>query len=85
MPAVLTSVMTTGPTYRLRLKLEQADIDVEAEMTKMRFDALGLATGTPVVLRPLEFGLFPTAEPDPAAATPIVPTLGSPPAQVAAA
>ena len=65
MPAVLTSVMTTGPTYRLRLKLDQADIDVEAEMTKMRFDALGLAPGTPVVLRPLEFGLFPTAEPDP--------------------
>ena len=85
MPAVLTSVMTTGPTYRLRLKLEQADIDVEAEMTKMRFDALGLAPGTPVVLRPLEFGLFPTAEPDPAVAKPIVPTLGSPPAQVAAA
>ena len=53
-------------------------------MTKMRFDALGLAPGTPVVLRPLEFGLFPTAEPDPAA-RPIVPTLGSPPAQVAAA
>ena len=85
MPAVLTSVMTTGPTYRLRLKLEQVDIDVEAEMTKMRFDTLGLAPGTPVVLRPLEFGLFPTAEPDPAVTKPIVATLGSPPAQVAAA
>ena len=66
MPAVLTSVMTTGPTYRLRLKLEQVDVDVEAEMAKMRFDALGLAPGASVVLRPLEFGLFPTAEPDPA-------------------
>ena len=53
-------------------------------MTKMRFDALGLAPGTPVVLRPLEFGLFPTAESDPVVAKPIVQTLGSPPAQVAA-
>jgi sulfate transport system ATP-binding protein len=85
MAAVLTSVMTTGPTYRLRLKLEQVDADIEAEMTKMRFDALGLSPGTPVVLRPLEFGLFPTAEPDPAVARPIVPTLGPPPAQIAAA
>jgi hypothetical protein len=51
----------------------------------MRFDALGLAPGTPVVLRPVEFGLFPTAEPDPAVAERIVPGLGSPPAQVAAA
>ena len=77
--------MTTGPTYRLQLKLEQVDAEVEAEMAKSRFDALGLAPGAPVVLRPLEFGLFPTAEPDPAVARPIVPTLGSPPAQVAAA
>jgi hypothetical protein len=59
--------------------------EVEAEMTKMRFDALGLAPGTPVVMRPLEFGLFPTAEPDPAVLKPAVPTLGSPPVQVAAA
>jgi hypothetical protein len=59
--------------------------DVEAEMTKMRFDALGLAPGTPVVLRPLEFGLFPTAEPDPGVAKPVVQTLGPPPAHVAAA
>jgi hypothetical protein len=51
----------------------------------MRFDAIGLAPGAPVVLRPLEFGLFPTAEPDPAVAKPLVPTLGPPPAQFAAA
>jgi TOBE-like domain len=37
MPAVLTSVMTTGPTYRLQLKLEQSGAEVEAEMTKTRF------------------------------------------------
>jgi sulfate/thiosulfate transport system ATP-binding protein len=59
MPAVLTSVMTTGPTYRLQLKREQGDAEVEAEMAKTRFDALGLAPGASVRLRPLEFGLFP--------------------------
>jgi TOBE-like domain len=79
MPAVLTSIMTTGPTYRLPLKLEQIDADVEAEMTKMRFDALGLAPGTAVILRPLEFGLLPTAEPDPAVASPSCRRLAHPP------
>jgi hypothetical protein len=34
---------------------------------------------------PVEIGLFPTAEPDPNAPKPIVPTLGPPPAHVAAA
>jgi ribonuclease VapC len=29
-------------------------------MAKTRFDALGLAPGAPVALRPVEFGLFPT-------------------------
>ena len=48
-------------------------------MAKMRFDALGRAPGTPVVLRPLEFGLFPTAGPDPTVVKPVVPMLGSPP------
>ncbi|HZA67182.1 MAG TPA: TOBE-like domain-containing protein [Geminicoccaceae bacterium] len=66
MPATLTSVMTTGPTFRLQLKLDQSDGEVEAEMAKSRFDALGLALGVPVALRPLEFGLFSAAEPDPA-------------------
>jgi TOBE-like domain len=51
--------MTTGPTFRLRLKLEQVEAEVEAEMAKTRFDALGLAPGASVRLRPLEFGLFP--------------------------
>jgi hypothetical protein len=37
-------------------------------MAKNRFNALGLAPGTSVALRPLEFGLFPTAGADPAAA-----------------
>jgi sulfate transport system ATP-binding protein len=71
MPAVLTSVMTTGPTYRLQLKLEQDDAEVEAEMAKTRFDALGLAPGASVRLRPLEFGLFPADPAGPALATPI--------------
>jgi hypothetical protein len=51
----------------------------------MRFDAFGLAPGAPVVLRPLEFGLFPTAEPDPGVARSLVPAPASRPAQVAAA
>ena len=59
MAAALTSVMTTGPTFRLQLKLEQADAEVEAEMAKSRFDALRLAPGAAVRLTPLEFGLFP--------------------------
>ena len=71
MPAVLTSVMTTGPTYRLQLKLLQGDADVEAEMAKSRFDALGLAPGASVRLRPMEFGLFSADPADPAVATPI--------------
>jgi hypothetical protein len=70
MPAVLTSVMTTGPTYRLQLKLLQGDAEVEAEMAKSRFDALGLAPGASVRLRPLEFGLF--------SADPAVPELVTP-------
>jgi sulfate transport system ATP-binding protein len=81
MPAVLTSVVTTGPTYRLQLTLEQADAEVEAEMAKIRFDALGLAPGASVKLRPLEFGLFPA---DPAGSTVAAPTeLHQPQAAVA--
>jgi sulfate/thiosulfate transport system ATP-binding protein len=64
MPAVLASVMTTGPTFRLQLKLEQTDAEVEAEMAKSRFDALGLAPGVAVRLRPQEFGLFPAPSSD---------------------
>jgi sulfate transport system ATP-binding protein len=64
MPAVLASVMTTGPTFRLQLKLEQTDAEVEAEMAKSRFDALGLAPGVAVRLRPQEFGLFPAPASD---------------------
>ena len=71
MPALLTSVVTTGPTYRLQLTLEQADANVEAEMAKSRFDALGLAPRASVRLRPLEFGLFPA---DGAASAVVVPT-----------
>jgi sulfate transport system ATP-binding protein len=70
MPAVLTSVMTTGPTYRLQLKLSKADAEVEAEMAKTRFDALGLAPGASVKLRLLEFGLFPADPATPAVSTP---------------
>jgi sulfate transport system ATP-binding protein len=58
--AALTAVMTTGPTFRLQLKLEQADAEVEAEMAKTRFDALRLVPGAQVRLTPLEFGLFPS-------------------------
>ena len=68
MTATLTSVMTTGPTYRLQLRLERADAEVEAEMAKSRFDALALAPGAPVALQPREFGLFPAARTDAAAA-----------------
>ena len=71
MPATLTSAMTTGPTFRLRLKLEQAETEVEAEMAKIRFEALGLTPGASVRLRPLEFGLFPADPGAPAAAVPI--------------
>jgi sulfate transport system ATP-binding protein len=71
MPATLTSAMTTGPTFRLRLKLEQVEAEVEAEMAKIRFDALGLAPGASVRLRPLAFGLFPADPGAPAAAVPI--------------
>jgi sulfate/thiosulfate transport system ATP-binding protein len=74
MPAKLTSVMTTGPTFRLQLRLDQADADVEAEMAKSRFDALGLAPGASVMLRPLEFGLFPADAAEPAIAVPIART-----------
>jgi sulfate transport system ATP-binding protein len=62
MRAVLSSVMTTGPTFRLQLKLEESEAEVEAEMAKSRFDALGLAPGAPVTLRPQEFGLFAASE-----------------------
>ena len=72
MPAVLASVMTTGPTFRLQLRLEQTD--AEAEMAKTRFDALGLAPGVAVRLRPQEFGLFPADAADPAVAVPIART-----------
>jgi sulfate transport system ATP-binding protein len=71
MPAVLTSVVTTGPTYRLRLKLEQVEAEVEAEMAKTRFDELGLAPGASVRLRPLEFGLFPAEPGGPPVAVPV--------------
>jgi sulfate transport system ATP-binding protein len=84
MAATLTSVMTTGPTYRLQLKLEQGDAEVEAEMAKSRFDALGVAPGALVTLRPRDFGLFPAAETDPAGSTSIQQVPGSP-REVAAA
>jgi sulfate transport system ATP-binding protein len=77
MPATLTAVMTTGPTFRLRLRLEQGEAEVEAEMAKSRFDALGLAPGNPVTLRPLEYGLFAAPEADSAAVFE-VPMLDSP-------
>jgi hypothetical protein len=60
--------MTTGPTFRLRLKLEQVEAEVEAEMARTRFEALGLAPGASVRLRPLEFGLFPAEPGSPAVA-----------------
>jgi sulfate/thiosulfate transport system ATP-binding protein len=84
-PATLTSVMTTGPTFRLQLTLHQADVEVEAEMAKTRFDDLGLAPGASVSLRALEFGLFPAAESDVAGAASIPPMAASPREVVAAA
>jgi sulfate transport system ATP-binding protein len=77
-PATLISVMTTGPTFRLQLKLMQADAKVEAEMAKSRFDDLRLAPGAAVSLRALEFGLFPAAESDVAGATPVRQVVVSP-------
>jgi hypothetical protein len=74
MPAVLTSVMTTGPTYRLQLKLKQ----VEAEMAKTCFDALGLAPEALVTPRSLEFGLFPADAADLPVAVPIARGLAPP-------
>jgi sulfate transport system ATP-binding protein len=70
MAARLVSVMTTGPTFRLQLKLERADAEVEAEMAKSRFDMLGLAPGALVTLRPREFGVFPAPLTDVPAAVP---------------
>ncbi len=68
LPATLTSVMTTGPTFRLQLRLERVDAEVEAEMSKNRFDFLGIAPGAPVTLRPREFGVFPAPQTDASAA-----------------
>ena len=68
MRAVLAAVVTTGPTYRLQLRLEQVEAEIEAEMAKSRFDALGLAPGAVVVLRPVDFGLFPDPGAEPAVA-----------------
>jgi sulfate transport system ATP-binding protein len=73
MPAALASVMTTGPTFRLQLRLEQADAVVEAEMTRSRFEALALAPGASVRVRPQEFGLFPADPAEPAVVVPIAP------------
>jgi sulfate/thiosulfate transport system ATP-binding protein len=84
MAATLTAVMTTGPTYRLQLKLAQSDAEVEAEMAKTRFDALGLTPGAVVALRPREFGLFAAPELDVSAAT-SVPEDGVPALQAAVA
>jgi sulfate transport system ATP-binding protein len=85
MPAVLASVVTTGPTYRLQLRLEQADAEVEAEMAKSRFDALGLAPGAAITLRPLEFGLFPAPGGETAVAVPAPQSLSASRPRVAAA
>jgi sulfate transport system ATP-binding protein len=71
MPAMLTSVVTTGPTFRLQLRLERAGLDVEAEMAKSRFDAMALVPGAEVALRPLDFGLFPADGADPAVIAPL--------------
>jgi sulfate/thiosulfate transport system ATP-binding protein len=84
MAATLTAVMTTGPTFRLQLKLEQTGAEVEAEMAKTRFDALRLAPGAPVRLTPLEFGLFPADPTDPHFAVPSEPTYMEQPATAAA-
>jgi hypothetical protein len=46
-------------------------------MAKSRFDALGLAPGAPVTLRPLEYGLFAAPDADPAPVT-AVPAPDSP-------
>lgn len=53
-------------------------------MAKSRFDALGVAPGALVTLRPRDFGLFPAAETNPAGSTSIPQLPGSPP-EVAAA
>jgi TOBE-like domain len=63
-------VITTGPTFRLQLKLERADAEVEAEMAKSRFDMLGLTPGALVTLRPRDFGVFPASPADISAAAP---------------
>ncbi|HEX5078372.1 MAG TPA: sulfate/molybdate ABC transporter ATP-binding protein [Geminicoccaceae bacterium] len=69
-PGTLSAVVTTGPTFRLQLRLEHGEAEVEAEIAKSRFDALRLAPGMPVRLRPLEFGLFAAEETGAAPAVP---------------
>jgi sulfate/thiosulfate transport system ATP-binding protein len=85
MPAVLRGVTTTGPTFRLQLRLEQAEGEVEAEMAKSRFDAFGLAPGARVTLRPSEFGLFPAPGSDHEVAAPILPPREARPLEAALA
>ena len=75
MPAIVSAVVTTGPSFRVQLKLELADVEVEAEVARGRFDALGLRAGASVVLRPLTFGLFPADGADPAALAHDVPAI----------
>jgi hypothetical protein len=84
MAAVLTSVVTTGPTFRLQLRLKRAELVIEAEMAKSRFEALALAPGAAVALRPLDFGLFPEDRADQADIAPL-PLSGTPPREAAVA
>ena len=77
-PARLESVVTTGPAYRLVCRVGQAAHTVEVELTKSRFDALHLRPGTPVVLQPQEFGLFPASDSEPGAAASVPETISRP-------
>jgi sulfate transport system ATP-binding protein len=77
-PARLDSVVTTGPAYRLVCKFGQAQLSVEVELTRSRFDALHLRPGAPVVLQPQEFGLFPAGDVESAASVSVPEAMSRP-------
>ncbi len=65
--ATIESVVTTGPSYRLDLRLPGLAVPLEAELPQAEFDRLQLAPRTQIALTPRRFGLF-AAEDAPAAA-----------------
>jgi sulfate/thiosulfate transport system ATP-binding protein len=77
-PARLDSVVTTGPAYRLVCRVGQAQLAVEVELTRSRFDALHLRPGVPIVLKPQDFGLFPAGDVESAASVSVSEAMSRP-------